>query len=330
MWDLTKIFPLAVKKHMGPGPHPVTGTSQAVHGREREFFREASRRRAKLKRPPPWSQKIMGRRQEEFFIERQQQPKHAADSQDFYKTGREPTDYTKKRKALHDQIVREILAQCKEKLGPGDVPVLYVLGGGTASGKSTAKRAGLVKGMPDCAPTIDADHIKEALPEYRVMSDAFDKKAAGFGHEESSDISKRALLASLGARKNTVLDSVGNSPLDKLTEKIKPFRDAGYKVRGTYMTVPVKQAQQWALKRYKETGRYVPPEVVDELHTNVSAVFPQAVKAGLFDEVDLVDNTSGKPTLVLSHRKGKTTIHNAKLWAAFLKKGGLTRQEAGL
>ena len=226
--------------------------------------------------------------------------------------------FSKEREALHDRIVRGL----REGV-PGNQPdkTFVILGGGTASGKSTAIRRGLVKLPPDTVK-IDSDAIKSELPEYQAMLEhrAFNQ-SAGYVHEESSYLGKRILGECAASGQNYMLDGTGDGRLESLKKKCDEAHAAGYKVVAEYSTVDVERSLAWEKDRSADpltSGRGpVPASVTMTTHRRVSQVMPEALKQVFFDEARLWDNQrqkDGKPTLVMEHKDGKTVIHDQALW----------------
>jgi len=237
---------------------------------------------------------------------------------------------TKERQKLHAQIV----AQATAGVPKSNDPRFVMLGGGPAAGKtSTLVKAGLgnVPGK-DKAVHINADDIKDSLPEYGRMKTSNDDgdffQAAHFAHEESSYLAKLVQQRAQRNQQDIVLDGTGDSKPEKLLKKVSEARRAGYKVDAVYATVPTDvawaRAQRRSLK--KSERRYVPFGIVSGTHADVSRVLPQAMELGMFDSVKLYD-TSGREGKLLAETVGsgsraQTTIHDAKGWNAFVSKAG--------
>lgn len=218
--------------------------------------------------------------------------------------------FSDERSALHDAIISRIVGGHKAQ----DRPAFVMLGGGPASGKTKAADAA-ERDFPD-AVKIDPDEIKKMLPEYRQMTP---EQAAGFVHEESSYLAKRALEAALQRKANIVLDAVGNNSAESVRGKIAKARSAGYSTHGRYVTVPIAVAQERALARGLKSGRVVHPEVVGKLHSGVSEVFPRVMHE--FDTAALYDNTTEWRQVLSKHKGQPEMIHELELWRAFLQKG---------
>ena len=231
------------------------------------------------------------------------------------------------RAALHAEIVDDLVRGAVVK----QQKTFHMVGGGTASGKGSVIKSGKVK-LPAKAVTVDADDIKGRLPEFQVAAKAGDSNAAAFAHAESSQISEKVMRRSKGEGLDTVLDGTGDGSLDKLRGRIQPFRDAGYRVKADYVTVPTDVAVKRAFARGQKgtllpdgtrIHRFVPEEVTRELHAGVSKTFPQAARADLFDEVRLFDTDvalGADPILIYERIDGMETIVDRGKWETFLAK----------
>lgn len=237
------------------------------------------------------------------------------DTQSQYK--RADGTYTPERAALHEKIVNEAFAGVTKV----ERPSVYFIGGGVASGKSTIFNDPLAR-LPTNAVHIDADAVKGQLPEYREMIAAGNRNAAGFTHEESTDITALMVQRAGTAGVDTIYDGIGNSSIDKLRAKVETLRARGQRSIATYVTVPTETAIARAIARGQKTGRMIPPSVIAELHANVSKVFPEVVRQGIFDHVNLWDNRGDKPVKIATGRGRTLTIHDHVLYGEFLNKAG--------
>lgn len=220
------------------------------------------------------------------------------------------THFTPERQALHDKIIKDIVAGHKAQ----DKPAFVVLGGGPASGKTKAAEAA-AKEFPG-AITINPDDIKAALPEYHSTDS---QKAAYFTHEESSYLAKRTQAEALKSKAHVILDAVGDNSAVNVKAKVDQARTAGYSAHARYVTVPTEVAQERALARGIKSGRVVQPEVVQGLHQGVSRVFPEVVNH--FDTASLHDNSGTTFTKVLSKMQGGSpVIHDPAAYHSFLAK----------
>jgi hypothetical protein len=232
------------------------------------------------------------------------------------------------RELLHQQIVNHFLDGVKRQDGQME---LFMTGGGPASGKSSI----LVGGdkLPDAgdAVNVNPDLIKDMLPEYQVLVAAGDRMAATYVHEESSLIRKRLEAAAIAGNYNVILDTTGDSSVDKLTSNLSAYRNAGYKINAYYATNDPDLAVQLAESRGERTGRYVPESVLRTAHEDVSRTFPAAASAGVYDHYELYDtNIQGQPRLVASgDGPGDPHVADPALWNTFLDKGNTAHKADG-
>jgi predicted ABC-type ATPase len=235
---------------------------------------------------------------------------------------------TAERQALHNKIIEDTV----NRVPKSSDPTFTMLGGGPASGKSSAIKTGAVQ-VPDKnnAVHINADDVKAELPEMDRMAmspenaDFFE--AASFAHEESSYLAKKIQTAAFEGGRDVVLDGTGDSSIDSLSKKVNQARAAGYKVNAEYVSVPTDVAIGRANARSLNSAerRFVPASIVAETHASVSSTFQKAAEAGLFDKVNLWDNNQefGKPpTLVGTGNSQGFSVANQPLYDAFIAKGG--------
>ena len=219
--------------------------------------------------------------------------------------------FTPERQALHDKIVAESV----DGVPSSENPTYTVMGGGPAAGKSTIVKSGAVS-VPENSVEVNADLCKEKLPEWETAGDS----RAQFTHEESSYLAKRTQAAAFERQQNVLLDGTGDTSPESMSKKIDTARAAGYQVEGHYVTLDTDMAVANALARGKETGRYVPEEVVRATHAGVSQTFPAV--AHRFDKVSLYDTTvMGKPRLIAKGGGGVVDILDQTAYDAFIAKG---------
>jgi predicted ABC-type ATPase len=232
---------------------------------------------------------------------------------------------TAERAAVHKKIVED----ATRGVPRSDDPTFYMLGGGPAAGKTTAVKSGLA-GTPDekSAVQINADDIKGSLPEYDRMrfseSDNDFFNAAAFAHEESSYLAKQVQKQAFENRQDVVLDGTGDSKYATLEKKVGQARDAGYKVNAVYATVPTGEAVRRSNLRAlrPDERRFVPNDVVRGTHRDVSAVFPEAVRKGLFNDAKLIDTTErGNAVLIGETTGGRFQVRDQGRWNDFVAKG---------
>lgn len=224
--------------------------------------------------------------------------------------------YTEKRRKLHAAIYEQLLAGAQ----PVEKPTFVLLGGGSASGKSSLV-AGTVPAIPDSIVRVDADQIKSMLPEYAALSGK-DSRAAAFAHNESAFMAKE--LASLAASRgyNTMLDGTGNGSEGGLAKKVGIAKKQGMKVVAVYATTDLQTAIARNRERAKTEGRMVPQSFLEYSHQQVSALFPKFVRNGSFDEAHLYDTTGKEPKKIATLSDGEFVVHNQAAYDSFLRKAG--------
>jgi predicted ABC-type ATPase len=238
--------------------------------------------------------------------------------------------WTPQRQKLHAEIINKIRGHVAPA-PPGEKSYL-MLGGGPASGKSSIIHQGLVT-LPEHHVLLDSDAIKGELPEYKSLLGDKDERAANYAHEESSHIAKTATKQTLESGQHCVLDGTGDSSYEAVEKKVAQARKAGYKVNAEYVTCSTEEAVKRNIERAKKTGRLPPENMLRSVHRGVSEILPKAVEKGLFDNVrlwDMENQTDGKPALVMTSERGKTTIHRPDLWEKFVAKAheGQPKKEA--
>jgi len=236
--------------------------------------------------------------------------------------------------ARHDAIVAKALSGVKPVAPPAQ-PEAIILGGGSGAGKTSNRNSGNLEGVPPEGSgthvDINADVVKESLPEFKNAMEGTSKavadKAAGFSHEESAYVALRIQAAATERRMSFVVDGTGDGGIDKLASKVEFMKTSGYRVNAVYSTVPLSQALSQVTSRATHPayagatfGRNINLGVATDLHISVSRVLPRAIDMGLFDSVKLFDTrVRGKPVKVFDSKLGG--ILDADLWGEFIDKG---------
>lgn len=207
------------------------------------------------------------------------------------KTGR----YTPERRKLHRKILSQFLDQT-QPVPEGKQPSAVLMMGGPASGK------GQLTGMfdPTDFVSVDADRIKELLPEYQEAVAAGDRDAASLAHEESGYLASKLRDLALKQRKNVLLDGTGRYA-GSYMHRMRQMQDQGYHVHLMMPDLDVDTARARAKKRGEESGRWVPDHVFGSAYRDIPGNFEQLAHAAdsamLFNNRD---NPDKKPKLVWS------------------------------
>lgn len=228
---------------------------------------------------------------------------------------KETNDFTPFRKQLHQEIFAGFLEKA-QSVPEGHQPTAIVTMGGPGSGKSSMLEFLQVdSGLEHKAVLIDADAIKEKLPEYKKAVEKRYKTAAGMVHQESTELATSLRAQALAARKNMIVDQTGANT-EKLLGIVNELKAAGYKIHVVMPHLPVKEALGRVASRAEKVGRWVDTEIVEYIHKkvphNVSKVVPHA------DSFDLLDNSGDPPPRLVYQKRGEDhTHHDPKTMAKF-------------
>lgn len=231
------------------------------------------------------------------------------------------------RQKLHDKIISKhfdkVKAPTPEEL-KDKKPVAVMLMGGPASGKSTIGSA-----YPDDQFVhLDADALKEHLPEYRVATKWRAKNAAKMTHEESIHLMQQLREKTITAKKNLVMDGSGRH-LHSYLNMIKKLKDAGYHVKVVMADIDPDTAMKRAKQRGQVSGRWVPQHVFDASYKAIPHNFQEIAHAG--DDFELWDTRAhGSPQLKWEKTNGEEKIHDPAFVDQFQKKYGRLPNKAPL
>ncbi len=135
----------------------------------------------------------------------------------------------------------------------------FIVIGPPASGKSSV----IVKSLKINfgALEVDADKIKEMLPEYREYGGAM----ANYLHEESSELAKKVQNMLEDGGYNIALPLVGKNT-DKINNLIDELKAKGYGNIELYdINLPTDKTKGRAMSRFVEEGRYLSPEYLESV-----------------------------------------------------------------
>jgi hypothetical protein len=199
------------------------------------------------------------------FTEQAKMDKADAEMKELKPTMVEFTDdkgvYTPERQALHAEILNRMFTDEKIKAAmpkAGKRPVLILTGGRPAAGKTSALKKELSSEVNSIY--LSADTIQEELPGYRGDH-------AGIYNGEAQDIALQAEQIARDAGINLTYDATLKSTQPAM-DRVDLYKAAGYDVHGYFVhTTPVTSALR-SVKRFMETGRYVPPIVSFKSKTN--------------------------------------------------------------
>lgn len=180
--------------------------------------------------------------------------------------------YTPKRLKLH----REIIDEVKEGLFciENDEPIAILMGGSPASGKSTFLKKYAPYLLSEELLKIDADEVRAKLPEYEGWN-------ASQTHLETNDIIKTLLsdkVIGIPCKTDLIYDGTMTS-VDRYIDLIDLLKKLGYKIFVVFIdNVPKDVVIDRALNRYRNDGRFVPLEVIENSYTKGRDSFNEVKK----------------------------------------------------
>lgn len=229
-------------------------------------------------------------------------------------------DWTPERKKLHKAIFAHFLGSTPS-VPEGKQPTVVMMMGGPATGKGA-----LTGAIPsDQYMKVDADSIKEMLPEYQELIKKGDKGAASYVHAESSELASRLREKGRKYRKNMVLDGTGRNAMS-YGKHMQSMKAEGYHVQLMMPVVDdVEKIVERAKQRGKETGRWVPEKFIREHHQPIMHNFESLAKEA--DSAFLFNNNGDKPQLAWSKFGDHEQAVDPEFHAAFRAKYGKKSKE---
>lgn len=235
-------------------------------------------------------------------------------SQDFKK-------YTKERYLLHKRIMSQIeKPSCSPKIG--ERPLAILIGGGTASGKTTIRKKIIENKLgskSDCTTVVDFDAIKEYIPEYSVLKKMDINQATTLVHKESRDIGTLLLNKLIDSNKNFIFEAT-MARTKWYRYFVNRLKEQGYEIHAYVIDVPLKVAKKRAKKRERLTGRKVPDKIIKNTHRLIPRTFIEI--KNLVDRYYIYDNQNGLALIASNHY-----FFHPQKYTEFLKKGQIERQE---
>lgn len=188
--------------------------------------------------------------------------------------------------AMHQAIIKNMVSGYAP---PADrKPIAYVLGGGTAAGKTIFTLKYAVR--------IDADELKLAISAYQAFRNTDPDGAAARLHEESKAIARK-LLAEVIDRG---LDYTYDSTTDGGALMMRGILSHKYDVKIIFVDVPITVAIKRVVQRAAQSGevsdyeRLVPPEVIKNCHHGSAKRFFEIKDLSGISSVRLYDTSGSK------------------------------------
>lgn len=190
-----------------------------------------------------------------------------------------------------------------------DLKAVLMLGA-PASGKSHIAKV-FTTGGPFL--TIDPDDAKHQLPEYQAWLEVGEARAAQWSHEESSWLARQRRYVGVARTLNLLIDMVGSDPA-KVLSLVAELLRSSYSVSVICVHVlDVSVLLKRALKRFDDTGRFVPEDFIKTAHAAVPASF--AAVSGRAAYACLIDGTTRAPAWTRSG--GISSVQNPAFVASF-------------
>lgn len=218
------------------------------------------------------------------------------------------------RRKFTDQIIEAALKQHVRCIS--DKPICFITCGGTASGKTSAVQEYLDNKKDDLSYLrIDYDALKRQLPEYNHMVELGIQNAAGFTHVESAKMAGKLFKKALLKKMNIIFEKT-LAGTDQTEEEIGRLRKKGYLVFLIATHVKEQKGQERALQRYKQGGRFVPPDIIKDTYNKVPASLVRL--RDLTDSVVLYDNNGPILKAVMQWQPDSVKIIDRALYDEYL------------
>lgn len=161
--------------------------------------------------------------------------------------------------------------------------------GGPGSGKSTLA---LKIAARDRAAIVDADLIKEALPEYD------DGRGTQVVHRESAELAHLVADEFMARGENFIWPRTGSTSasIRRIAEKAKQH---GYSIDLINVDVSEDEAARRVVKRFLETGRMVQARVVKDARARAHNTYEELKRDGVADRYAELDSTVSWPWPIL-------------------------------
>lgn len=209
---------------------------------------------------------------------------------------------------LHAEIKDQVIGHL-ETVPDDQEPVAVVMMGGPAAGKTH-----MTKDFPkDRMAVLNADDIKDRLPEYREAVENRARNAGSATHEESSYLVKQLRDEAIGRRMNLLFDGSGAN-YDAYSKMVTRLQERGYRVKVIMAYVDPEIAVERNKTRAEEKGRLVPEDFLREAHRRAGQNFERI--AALADDASLWD----------TGQEGRAT----QLWSRSLEDGETEHQPGAL
>lgn len=218
-------------------------------------------------------------------------------------------------KGDEDQFSQSIVKMSTKgvsSVGDTERPRAIMLMGAAGSGKSSL--------IPQLVPDpsnfvhVDADQVKEAMPEYQSGLEEGDTDIANTVHTRSKNVAKSMATEAIATRRNLIFDATGSDVAQYMT-MITAMRD---KTKNYHITLAMShlspdEGVRRVAERAQQTGREIPENVVRDMYQWVPRNFPTL--ANQVDQAYLFDNMvpQGQPPIIVWETSNGTKLSQAAL-----------------
>jgi hypothetical protein len=243
--------------------------------------------------------------------------------------------YDANREAFQNGVVSRTLGDAQPPVGRQ--PTAIMLGGGTASGKSSgSEKIGLGDAANPDMVHLDPDSIKPQFPEWNGLVAEDMRTAAARTYKEAGTINEKAVAACIDKGLDVKYDGTMSGP--KGFAALDAFDSNNYNVQAVFFDIPTAVAQERAISRaetstrLEDKGRYVPPQVIEDAHWGSANAFVYGDQSPTGTAIKddprisykaLYDNSEqGNPKLVYERfGMGEEKIHDQEKWDMYRLKG---------
>lgn len=193
-------------------------------------------------------------------------------------------EYREERKQKHCLIIKRKTKNRESR----DPATAVLVGGGSGSGKSFFVQKLFLNDTDENYVLIDADNIKEELPEYTIEKEKNNPYAADIVHDESGYIASSLVDFCIEHQYSFIYDGT-MSNYDKYQDIFAKLHNANYQISGMFVDIDVNVALERAKERAAIEKRFVPEDVV--VRTNAQSPINFKLFMTNFKEIVMFNNT---------------------------------------
>lgn len=207
-----------------------------------------------------------------------------------------------------------------EKMKKKESPLIYVVAGSPASGKTSFVHKGLEGNIfPKDAVAHDCDAVMCALPGYQSDLKKYGSAEAYSNWELIARERAEAQLSHAIVAKKDILYDRSCALLSSYVFLENIVKKQGYKLIMHAMHIDINQALARAKSRESKTGRHMPPMLLQERLEMFSALWPYYV--ALSEKAYLYDNNGRSTYLIASCSCNKLEIQDNIIYQNFIAQG---------